>query len=295
MGFGLSSKIFQAWLHEDGPDPETTTCSNTDRHLETYLTDDDIVPLSLTINLRNLQPTTMHWSIILMCILPPLAVSANYFPHRSSKRGLVYIPNSNYPEDNEIWNRQGSDLTWYYNYETDPSDTYKNDSSFEFIPMLWGAPSSVNDTTFLEDVTAQKVEGNNITYVMGFNEPDNTADTGGSDISPADAAKYWIKQLEPLRDLGIKLGAPAVTGAETGFTWLSNFTDACDGGCTFDFVPIHWYGSFDGLKSHISDVLTAYPGKKIWVTEFALNDATLNETQTFFQDACQYFDENEYV
>jgi hypothetical protein len=213
----------------------------------------------------------------------------------SSKRGLIYIPNSDFPEDDQVWIRKGSDLTWYYNYKMYPSAEYVNHTSLEFVPMLWGAPSSFTDTTFLENVTAQVVEGRNITYVMGFNEPDNTGETGGSNIDPSDAAKYWKQQMEPLKKLGISLGAPAVTGGPSGFVWLSNFTHACDGGCTFDFIPIHWYGSFDGLASHIADVLNVYPGKKIWVTEFALDNSDLNSTQEFFQTAVSYLDNNEYV
>lgn len=229
----------------------------------------------------------------LLGMLPLFAEAINKTFHSSDKRGLVYIPNSNFPEDDKIWDEKGSDLTWYYNYKPYPSAEYKNKTDFEFVPMLWGAPASFSDTSFLENVTAQIVGGANITYVMGFNEPDNTADTGGSDVDPSDAAKYWKKQLEPLRKLGVSLGAPGVTGGSAGFEWLSNFTEACDGGCTFDFIPIHWYGSYDGLVSHINDVLDIYPKKKIWVTEFALDNAPLNETQEFFQTAVTYLDNNE--
>jgi len=217
------------------------------------------------------------------------------FPSNSSKRGLIYIPNSDFPEDDQVWIRSGSALTWYYNYEYYPSTVYENDTSLEFIPMLWGAPSSTSDTTFLNNVTAAIIGGNNITYAMGFNEPDGVASSGGSDIAPAEAAIYWIKEMEPLRKMGVSLGAPAVTGAESGFTWLSDFLVACDGGCTFDFIPIHWYGSFDGLASHIGDVMSTYPNKKIWVTEFALDNSTLNDTQNFFETACQYFDQNDNI
>ena len=232
---------------------------------------------------------------LLLGILPLLAAAITSKFHTSSKRGLVYIPNSDFPEDNQIWIQKGSDLTWYYNYKMYPSSEYLNHTSLEFIPMLWGAPSSFTDTTFLENVTAQIVQGRNITYAMGFNEPDNTGDTGGSNVDPSDAAKYWIKQMEPLRKLGVSLGAPAVTGGSAGFDWLADFETACAGECNFDFIPIHWYGSFDGMVSHIYDVLDIYPGKKIWVTEFALDNSGLNETEEFFQTTLSYLDENEYV
>ncbi|ROV86768.1 hypothetical protein VMCG_10884 [Cytospora schulzeri] len=237
----------------------------------------------------------MLYMLLLLGILPSLVAAITSQFHTSSKRGLVYIPTSDFPEDNDVWVQEGSDLTWYYNYKSYPNREYINKTSLEFIPMLWGAPSSFTDTTFLENVTAQYTLGRNITYVMGFNEPDNTGETGGSNIDPSDAAIYWKKQMEPLRKLGISLGAPGVTGGSAGFHWLANFTEACDGGCTFDFIPIHWYGSFDGLSSHISDVLDIYPNKKIWVTEFALDNSDLNVTQDFFQTAISYLDDNENV
>ena len=218
-------------------------------------------------------------------------VTSNFYS--SPKRGLVFIPNANFPEDNAVWDEKGSDLTWYYNYKSYPSSEYAAKESFQFVPMLWGAPASFNDTTFIDNVTAQIVHGSNITHVMGFNEPDGTGDTGGSNIDASDAALYWIKQMEPLRKLGVKLGAPAVTGALSGFQWLANFTDACDGGCTFDFIPIHWYGNLLGLQNHLADVAAAYPGVDQWVTEFALDNEALNTTQEFFQDALRFMDENE--
>lgn len=223
--------------------------------------------------------------LLLLGILPVPSVAITSQFHTSIKRGLIFIPTTDFPEDNDVWIQKGSDLTWYYNYKGYQSPEYINETSLEFIPMLWGAPSSFTDTTFLENVTAQYTQGNNITYAMGFNEPDNTADTGGSNIKASDAATYWKKQMEPLRKLNISLGAPAVNGGSSGFEWLSNFTDACDGGCTFDFIPIHWYGSFDGLTSHISDVMDIYPDKTIWVTEWALDNSELNVTQDFFQTA----------
>lgn len=230
--------------------------------------------------------------LVILSSLTLASTATAEFPSRSSKRGLVYIPNSKWPNDYQVWTKTPSDLSWYYNYDMYPSQVYQNDTNFEFVPQLWGAPSSVSDTTFLQNVTGQIVEGNNITYVMGFNEPDGTFETGGSNILPADAAYYWIEELEPLRKLGVSLGAPAVTGAQSGFTWLSDFMNACEGNCTFDFIPIHWYGSFDGLASHIGEVMDAYPAKAIWVTEFALPDASLNDTQSFFETCCQYFDQN---
>jgi hypothetical protein len=164
----------------------------------------------------------------------PIAIATT-----SSKRGLVYVPNSKHPTDDNIWDQAGSDLTWYYNYGYTPTNAFTN-SNLQFVPMLWGATDGSTSTAFLDSVTSLVSSGTNISYVLSFNEPDGTASTGGSAI-PADlAASTWIREIEPLKKLGIKLGAPAVTGAPSGFTWLQNFFTQCNGSCTPDFIPVHW-------------------------------------------------------
>lgn len=194
-------------------------------------------------------------------LLPSTLAQATF--QRSSKRGLVFVPSAKYPADNQIWVESGSDLTWYYNYGATPSSSYSNrsQSEFEFVPMLWGAPSSTSDTAFLDGVKTLIKDGTNISHVMTFNEPDGTSSTGGSNVDPTLAATTWIREIEPLRKLGVKTGAPAVTGGPGGFTWLSSFFSACASqgtNCTADFIPIHWYGNFEGLASHIGQVVGTY-------------------------------------
>jgi hypothetical protein len=172
----------------------------------------------------------------------------------STKRGLVFVDNKEFPADNYQWAPPNSELTWYYNYQPNPSPIYNNVSQqdFEFVPMLW-SPTE----TFLTSIQALLDKGVKIKHVMAYNEPDGDAATGGSGISPQVAAKNYISQIEPLRKMGIKVGAPGVTGSPRGHTWLENFFNACaDLGtnCTMDFIPIHWYGNFDGLASHLGTV-----------------------------------------
>ncbi|KAG0646308.1 hypothetical protein D0Z07_8400 [Hyphodiscus hymeniophilus] len=226
-------------------------------------------------------------------LLPSTLAQATF--QRSSKRGLVFISSTKTPQDNEVWVESGSDLTWYYNYAATPSTTYNNlsQSDFEFVPMLFTAPSSTSDTSFLDGVKQLISGGTNISHVLTFNEPDGTTSTGGSNIDPTLAATTWIREVEPLRKLGVKTGAPAVTGSQGGFTWLSSFFSACASqgtNCTADFIPIHWYGNFEGLASHIGQVSGTYPNTSIWVTEFALNDASLSDSQSFFNSSAEYLD-----
>lgn len=177
----------------------------------------------------------------------------------SRKRGLIYMT-SEHPSDDQIWVGNNSDLTWYYDYTGMPAAAYSNRSQeeFEFVPMLWG---SANSSGFASDIKSQITSGRNITHILTFNEPDGTSSTGGSEISPADAASIWIKDVEPLRNESIKVGAPAVTGSQGGLTWLSEFFSNCSSlktNCTVDFIPLHWYGNFQGLASYLGQVVATY-------------------------------------
>jgi len=178
---------------------------------------------------------------------------------------------------------------WYYNYKQTPSPAFSNFTKLEFVPMLWGAPGSgSNYGSFLTDVQAQTKGGANITHVLSFNEPDRTKATGGSDIPAATAAQIWQQEIEPLAKQGVKLGAPACTGAESGTQWLKDFFAACSN-CTIDFVPVHWYGNFQGLASHIGEIVGTF-NKTVWVTEFADSGADLQDSQTFYNQSSSYMD-----
>ncbi|EKG21153.1 Glycoside hydrolase subgroup catalytic core [Macrophomina phaseolina MS6] len=226
----------------------------------------------------------------------PLAAAQAGTP--SSKRGLVYVVTEDNAADDAVWTTAAgaSELTWYYNYEVQPTASLKN-TDLNFVPMLWGTSDkddSAGSTDFLDAVRALVKGGANITHVLGFNEPDGSTSTGGSNI-PADlAASTWIREIEPLRADGIKVGAPAVTGSETGFQWLQNFFTACDGRCTPDFVPVHWYGSFEGFASHLGQMAATYPNmSEVWVTEFAYSNVDLDESQAFFNQSMDYLDKME--
>lgn len=205
----------------------------------------------------------------------------------SAKRGLVYVPSSNAANagDDNIWDSASSDLTWYYNYQAEPTGEF-DQSKLQFVPMLWGSSSAEG---FHDKVVALKDGGMNISYVLSFNEPDGCV-SGGSCLDAETAAQLWIQEIEPLKELGIKLGAPAVTGAPTGFTWLQNFFTQCDGKCSADFIPIHWYGDFQGLASHVGQVNATYENMTMWCTEYALADGSLEDSQEFFNQSATFFD-----
>lgn len=224
-----------------------------------------------------------------------------------SKRGLVYIPSKPHPEDDQIWFKTAEDgvkgapprgnntLTWYYSYQSLPSTslaTLKSGSNggLEFVPMLWGD----YDNTFVADVRKLKSQGYIIKYVLGFNEPDMSSEFGGSNITPQKAAERWKKDIQPLKADGIFLGAPAPAGTEEGKAWMNQFFNACTG-CTIDFIPLHWYGDFQGLASHLGHYTYMYPNMTFWITELAFAHQDIGSTEDMFKTTMEYLDKLSYV
>ncbi|RFU72926.1 f5 8 type c domain [Trichoderma arundinaceum] len=235
-----------------------------------------------------------------------LAGLASASASASDKRGLVFTPNPDYPQDNKVWVQSGSDLTWYYNYQSQPSPAYASLSQdqFEFVPMMWGVTDNLNDTTFLNQVKTLIDQGRNITHVLGFNEPDGSTSTGGSNIKPQAAAQAWVANFEPLGKLGIKLGLPACTGGPDGLPWLKQFLGNCSAilstgnqrkNCTWDFLPVHWYDNFAGLASLIGERRATWPDADIWVTEYAFANQDLQTTGEFFNQTLDYFGKLDYI
>lgn len=87
------------------------------------------------------------------------------------------------------------------------------------------------------------------------------------------------------------MGSPAVTGSQMGMTWLQQFFAACNGGCNPDFMAVHWYGDFAGLSSHLGQVTQTYSNiSEVWVTEYALANADLADTQSFYNESAALLD-----
>src|SRR6201999_4504572 len=103
----------------------------------------------------------------------------------------------------------------------------------------------------------------------------------------------WQKEMEPVRKLGIQLGAPAVQGSPGGINWLKAFVQNCGSKCNIDFYPIHWYGSFEGFASHIGNMRETFGNKSFWVTEFAYPKGDLQSSQTFYNQRTDFLDKNE--
>jgi len=208
----------------------------------------------------------------------------------STKRGLVDIASTADTDIERIL--ENSDITWYYNYGANPSLDSQN-PNLTFVPMAFDVATS--NTPFSTTIRNLIDGGTPVPFVLSYNEPDQSLDVGGSDISPSEAATFWKSQLQGLRALGVQVGGPAVSGSPEGFTWLANFFDACNGGCTPDFMVVHWYGDFEGLASDIGQMRGTYPNLTIWITEYGFPNQDLNDTQSFFNQSAAYFDRLSYV
>jgi hypothetical protein len=216
--------------------------------------------------------------------------AVNEVPH-SSKRGLVHITNQafhkglNIASDMQAWTANTTDMTWYYNYVS--YRTLTPNATYEFVPQVWG-PGAV--PAFLANMTALQRAGVPVQHVLGYNEPDGSSN-GGSNVTPAAAARDWAQYMEPLRAQfpGVRLGAPATTGTDAGVAWLNAFTSKC-GNCTFDFLPFHWYGDAVNVTAHVARLRANY-SQPLWVTEYAPPyRPTAAETEQLFKDVTAFFD-----
>ncbi|CAJ2508997.1 Uu.00g140230.m01.CDS01 [Anthostomella pinea] len=222
----------------------------------------------------------------------------------SSKRGMSYI-SDNHNADYDILLSCKSPIDWYYTWSPSPapSDIFSDgaESSMEFVPALPGIDNLDNDIQALNNLPDSSK------HLFTFNEPDGTTSSGGSSISPGDAAKAYIEQVVPLRHR-FQISHPAVTGSPRGLEWLSNFNSSCwdideKNGCPTDFVTAHWYGNFAGLASWIGQLEGWYNQSasglngdlKIWLNEFGLVQADEDATFAMMNQTLPYLDSLGYV
>lgn len=111
----------------------------------------------------------------------------------SPKRGLVYIPNEAWPQDDAIWIHDNSVVTWYYTSGREPHAAYNPPvSDLEFVPMMWGMGDDPDDTGFLNSINSQLDAEVNIRHVLAFNEADMRWDSGGAILLlPKPLAVTW--------------------------------------------------------------------------------------------------------
>lgn len=136
----------------------------------------------------------------------------------------------------------------------------------QWVPMIWG-PTFVTPAIIAN--LQQAAADGSARYLLGFNEPDNPAQ---SDISPKRAAGLWPQ----LQQTGLLLGSPAPE-TPTDY-WLPEFMwYVHKWHLRVNFIALHYYLDFTNPKSvaamraQLIEVHDTYH-RPIWITELgALN------------------------
>ncbi len=154
-------------------------------------------------------------------------------------------------------------LDWFYNWSDWKTAT--NDS--EYVPMVWGGDLVATGQT--QTLINNYKDREDINTVLAFNEPDPCYMQSGQyyNMCDVDTAVSYYKEL---LSLGLRIGAPAVTGSPDGFAWLDSFmTKANAQNLHVDFIPVHYYGQVNAatFMSYWETIYNKW-GLPIWVTEF---------------------------
>jgi len=117
-----------------------------------------------------------------------------------SQRGLIILNTAHLQTDLPKYLASPA-LSWVYNYSPEPPSPNPY-GKLSFVPMLWGQDTS---STFYTTIKS----GPQYDHILSFNEPDMPQNDGGSQLSVPDAVSIWQSQIQPLKNLGYNLGAPA--------------------------------------------------------------------------------------
>lgn len=237
-------------------------------------------------------------------IIPYITAAVSQTTTLASKRGLAYLGDT-HASDNNLLYSANSAIDWYYNWSPNPIAGI----SLPFVPLIHGLDDAASSTVM--DTIANLPSTS--THLLSFNEPDGTTSSGGSAISPSDAAQAYINDLVPLRTADTRtwnISHPATTGSSAGLAWLQEFNASCwtlapDTGCPTDFVALHWYGDFAGLASWLGTLRDFYVGNtsagatsedlKFWITEMALPQEDEDATVAMMNESLTYLDGLDYV
>ncbi len=146
-------------------------------------------------------------------------------------------------------------VSWYYNWGL----TTAAHSTIPFVPMEWG--------------TGGLSHLGHYTYLLGFNEPDNTSQ---SNLTAAQALTYWPTLVAATT----YVGSPATAGSpNTSGSWLQQFMSSSPAP-KVDFITVHWYKGVDTTRFY-SDMISIHNlfNKPIWVTEFAPQTTSSSASQ----------------
>ncbi|ESK92058.1 glycosyl hydrolase 53 domain-containing protein [Moniliophthora roreri MCA 2997] len=183
-------------------------------------------------------------------------------------------------------------VSWYYSWS--PQSGVKS-TELEYVPMLWGK----NQVEEFNATINQTITNLNVKAILGFNEPQ---EKGQSNLTPQEGADLWRTYLEPLRSSrNVRLGSPAPSSAPSGKVWIQEFLEACNGGCTVDFIAMHYYdvNATDFIR-YLNDYHDTFQ-RPLWITEWACqnfnpgNQCSYDDIVLFLNKTQSFMDETEWV
>ncbi|KAF4123849.1 Glycosyl hydrolase catalytic core [Geosmithia morbida] len=206
----------------------------------------------------------------------------------SSKRGIAF----NDASLANVFAEGCSSCGWAYNW----ASAAEGLDALSFVPMLWGNREEFTGpwTSNCESAISAGSKA-----ILSFNEPDIASQANMDAASAASLHAQYFNEFEG-RAL---IGAPSVSNsgnAGEGLDWLQSWVDACnalDGGCSYDFCPVHWYSetAYAGtLFEHLEKAHEICGNKPVWLTEFAPLGSD-DEISSFLTENIPKLDAVEYL
>lgn len=163
-----------------------------------------------------------------------------------------------------------SNLSWYYNWSTNPGDAIS--PRIEFVPMIWKKCSNQEFTKI-----NKMYEKGLIKYVLCINEPDLSSQ---ANLTVDELIERWKLITENLHS-DIKLVSPALASFTNYKTYFQQFIDGIKklNLRKPDFIAMHIYGSLKSDHNKIIDDVYDMYKIDIWLTEFAPFHGTSKKDQ----------------
>lgn len=150
----------------------------------------------------------------MLCMLVA-ALSTSVDQTSAAQRGLAWGTNDNWGYEVN----QGL-FKWYWHWQDGVVSQFSG--KLEFVPCFWGPKYSTHWEHRKNEMSKHLPKA-----LLGFNEPDIS---GQSNLSPSDAASLWMKEIQPWKAKGVRLGSPQIVWDQN---WLSSFMSSCKKkGCT---------------------------------------------------------------
>lgn len=204
-------------------------------------------------------------------------------PSSGGKRGLLYRWDG--AKDAKGLASMGN-FGWMSNWEAEPKGDIGNT---EFCPTLRSLDRAPSWPAAIDSAVASGTK-----VVFTFNEPDKA---GQANMGVSAACSAWKDHVAPLvaKHSGVNFVGPSVSSSVSpneGLDWLSKFQTECSE-AVWSTANLHWYGTptdgFDAFKAHIENAYKTI-GKDFYVTEFALNNASGEDSAAFLEKAQSYLD-----